>query len=70
MPDIQIVIARLDEARQGLNAARNAAEEWRRGAVSGVVYTTQQNTAIRATLDAGVQAGEVGIAATKTELGN
>ena len=70
MPDIQIVITKIDEARQGLNAARNAAEEWRRGSVSGVVYTAPQSTALRAALDAGVQAGEVGIAAAKTELGN
>ena len=35
MPDINVIIEKLDEARRGLNEARNIAEEWRRGRVAG-----------------------------------
>ena len=66
--DIDEVIELLDEARRGLNDARNAADDWRRGKVSGVNYTAEQKTALRASFDAGIQVGKNGIAAVETEL--
>ena len=68
MPDVEKVIEALDNARRGLNDARNAAEEWRRGRIGGIPYTSEQATALRAAFQAGLQTGETGMAAVKVEL--
>ena len=68
MPDVEKVIEALDSARRGLNDARNAAEEWRRGKVADVVHTSAQATALRSAFVTGIQAGADGIAAVRTEL--
>ena len=70
MPDVEKVIEALDLARRGLNDARNAAEEWRRGKVADIDFTPGQFTALRSVFRAGIQAGEAGIAAVKAELAN
>ena len=70
MPDVEKVIEALDSARRGLNDARNAAEEWRRGKVAGINHTSGQASALRTAFRAGIQTGEDGIAAVKTELAN
>ncbi len=70
MPDVDKVIEALDSARSGLSNARNAAEEWRKGKVAGVDHTTGQMAALRTTFIAGIQAGEDGVAAVRTELAN
>lgn len=70
MPDPEVLIENLDVGRQGLNNARNAVEEWKRGKVAGVDFTAAQRTAIRAVFEAGIQAGKDGIAAIDAELLN
>ncbi len=68
MPDINAVIEVLDEARIGLDAARGAAEEWRRGKVAGIMHTPDQKVALKVVLETGLQKGKDGIAAVKAEL--
>ncbi len=70
MPDPQIIIAKLDAAREGLNKARNAVEVWRRGAVAGVNHTASQRAAIRAEFNVGLQSGKDGLTAVDVELLN
>jgi len=68
--DIDAIIVVLDEARNGLNVARNAAEQWRTGGIAGVTHTTGQEAALRTAFTDGIQAGKDGIAAVETELAN
>lgn len=70
MPDPEILIDNLDAARTGLNSARDALEQWRRGRVAGVNFTAAQRTAIRAIFEAGMQTGKDRIAAVDVELLN
>ncbi len=68
MPDINVIIEKLDEARRGLNEARNVAEEWRRGRVAGVTHTLAQTSGLKTVLVSGIEAGKNGIAAVEAEL--
>ena len=70
MPDPEILTTELDKSRTGLNRARNAVEQWRRGSVAGVNFTPTQRAAIRAEFDAGIQAGKDGLIAVELELLN
>ena len=70
MPDVNKVIEALDRARSDLNAARNVAEEWRRGKVAGVTFTAAQLAALRAAFATGLQTGKNGLAAVDVELRN
>ena len=66
--DVDKVIEELEVARRGLNVARNAAEDWRSGAIAGVVHTAGQKTALKSAFTAGLQAGKDGMAAVDAEL--
>jgi hypothetical protein len=68
MPDLDLIIERLDEARRGLNEARNVAEEWRRGRVAGVTHTSGQKNGLKTVFVSGIEAGKQGIAAVEAEL--
>ena len=68
MPDINVIIEKLDEARRGLNEARNVAEEWRRGRVAGVAHTSGQTNGLKTVLVSGIEAGKNGLAAVEAEL--
>lgn len=70
MADIEILIQKLDQARSGLNTARNAADQWRRGSVGGMDLTQAQKAALKAVFQAGLQTGKDGIAAVEAELGS
>ena len=68
MPDIEIIIAKLDEARRGLNEARNVAEEWRRARVAEVAHTAGQKSSLKTALLSGIESGKSGLAAVEAEL--
>ena len=68
MPDIEKIIEKLDQARRGLNEARNVAEEWRRGRVAGVAHTAGQKSGLKTVLSSGIEAGKSGIAEVEAEL--
>ena len=68
MPDVEVVITNIDAARVGLNAARNAAEQWRAGSVAGVALSAAQTTALSASITTGLNTGKTGISAVETEL--
>ena len=70
MPDPQILEAKLDAARDGLNSARNAVGQWNKGEVAGVTFTTAQRAALRTQFEVGLQAGKDVIAAVDAELRN
>ena len=70
MADIDIISGKLEQALNGLAAARNAAEEWRRGRVMTEPYTAAQRTALRTAFVAGLNAAKAAIAAVETELTN
>lgn len=70
MPDPEIIIEVIDNARKGLNRARNAAEQWLEGKVAGVNFTAAQRTAIRTAFMNGLQEGKDGITAVDDELLN
>ena len=68
MPDILVIVAGIDAARAGLNAARNAAEAWQAGAVAGVDHSAAQTNALSAAITTGLNTGKTGISAVETEL--
>ena len=68
MPDIAVIITNLDSAKAGLNAARNAAEAWKAGAVAGVAHSAAQTNALSAAITTGCNAAKTGISAVETEL--
>jgi len=68
MPDIDVIITALDSAKQGLNTARQNAEEWKAGAVAGVAHSNAQTTALSAAITVGLNTAKTSITATETEL--
>jgi hypothetical protein len=70
MPNIELMIEKLAEARGGLIAAENAAGQWRNDNVEGVKLTVDQKTALRDAFAAGIQVGKDAITAVEAELAN
>ena len=68
MSDIEVVIEKLDQARRGLNEARDVAEEWRRGRVAGVTHTVGQKSGLKTALVSDIEAGKSAIAEVEAEL--